>query len=350
MKIIITSTQIPFMEGGAEILAKLLKKELEKRGHEAVIVTIPFKWYPPTSLFNCMLMGRMMDLTEVNGEKVDLVISLKFPTYYVKHENKVVWLLHQHRQAYDLWRTQYGDLHDMEGGELVKNIIQKHDNLYLNEAKRIFTISQNTTNRLLKYNGIKSTVLYHPPVNYDKLHFNECGDYVFYASRIDPMKRQRLLVDAARYVKSDIKIIIAGNINNQEGKYLTEQIKLYSLEDRVTLVGFISEEDKIMYYANCLCVYFGAYDEDYGYITLESFYSHKPVIIHPDAGGPLEFLQDGYNGFVIEENAQALAKVLDKLYFDREYCNKIGENAYMSIINKNISWDYVIDSLLSYRR
>ena len=106
MKIAIATVQVPFITGGAEIHARLLHSELVKRGHECDIVTIPFKWYPSETLLNCMLMGRMMDLTEVNGEKMDLVIAMKFPAYYVKHPNKVLWLLHQHRQAYDLWGTE----------------------------------------------------------------------------------------------------------------------------------------------------------------------------------------------------------------------------------------------------
>ena len=103
MKIAIATVQVPFITGGAEIHAEMLCRELKKRGYQADIVTIPFKWYPTDTLLNCMLMGRMMDLNEVNGEKIDRVIAMKFPAFYLQHENKVLWLLHQHRQAYDLW-------------------------------------------------------------------------------------------------------------------------------------------------------------------------------------------------------------------------------------------------------
>lgn len=346
MKIVITTVQVPFIKGGAENLVKMLKDELIKRGHQTDIVTIPFKWYPPSTLLDCMLMGRIMDLTEVNGEKIDRVIAMKFPAYYVKHDNKVIWLMHQHRQAYDLWETKYGDLHNFPNGDFTKYMIEKHDKKYMEEAKAIYTIAQNTSNRLLKYNGIKSEALYHPPLNYQKMYCNEYGNYIFYASRIDPMKRQRLLVEAARYTKTDIEFIIAGSGSKNELEYIGDFIKKYNLSKKVKMVGFISEQDKLDYYANCLGVYFGAYDEDYGYITLESFFSKKPVIVHTDSGGPLEFVVNDENGFIIEADAKILAEKIDELYLDRNKARKMGENGYNSLKEKHIDWDYVINKLL----
>jgi glycosyltransferase involved in cell wall biosynthesis len=346
MKVAIAMVQVPFIRGGAEIHAEMLKDELKKRGHQTDIITIPFKWYPTSTLLDCMLMGRSMDLSEVNGEKIDQVIAMKFPAYYVKHDNKVLWLLHQHRQAYDLWGTKYGDLHDLPDGEFIRDIIIKHDNKYIAEAKAVYTNAQNTSNRLMKYNGIKSEALYHPPLNYQKMHCNEYGDYIFYASRIDPMKRQRLLVEAARYTKSGVKFIIAGSGPKSELDYIDNLINKNNLKSKVKMAGFVSEEEKLNYYANCLGVYFGAFDEDYGYITLESFYSKKPVIVHTDSGGPLEFVENEINGYVIEEDAKILAEKIDQLYLDRKEAQRMGENGYESLKEKHIDWDYVIDKLL----
>lgn len=346
MKIAIAMVQVPFITGGAELHAQMLRDELRKRGHQAEIVTIPFKWYPPRTLMDCMMMGRMMDLTETNGETIDRVIAMKFPAYYVRHPNKVLWILHQHRQAYDLWGTPYGDLDKLPEGNEIRAFIQKCDNEYITEAKKIFTNSQNTSDRLLKYNGIASTPLYHPPLGWEKMHCDDYGDYLFYASRIDPVKRQRLLVEAARWVKTPVKFVIAGSGSKAELEYLRGNIEKYHLQDKVKLAGFISEEEKLAHYAKCLGVYFGAYDEDYGYITLEGFFSRKPVIVHPDAGGPLEFVRDGENGFVVEADAKAIAARADALYLDRKMARRLGENGYELLQKVNMNWDYVIGQLL----
>lgn len=346
MKIAIATVQVPYITGGAEILVGELKKELINRGHSVEIVTIPFKWYPSETLVNCMLMGRMMDVTEVNGEKIDLLIATKFPAYYSRHRNKVFWLMHQHRQAYDFWDTPYSDIQQWENGRDIRDLIINNDNKYIPEAKKIFTIANNTSNRLKKFNNIDSVPLYHPPQNHEKLYCKEYGDFVFYPSRIDQVKRQRLLVEAARFLKTDTKIYLAGGGSKNEIDYLHGLIKKYNLSQRVQLLGFISEEQKIEYYAGCLGVYFGAYDEDYGYITLEAFFSKKPVIVHPDSGGPLEFVDDGFNGHVVNTDPETIANTIDHWANDKQYAQKLGNLAYEKIIEMNISWDYVIDELL----
>lgn len=346
MRIAISTVQVPFIRGGAEILVEMLRDELKKRGHQVDVVTIPFKWYPGESLVNCMMMGRMMDLTEVNGQKVDRVIAMKFPAYYVKHEKKVLWLMHQHRQAYDLWNTPYGDLQNFPDGKKIREFIMESDKKYLGESEAVFTIAQNTSNRLMNFCGISSTPLYHPPLNCEKLHCEEYGDYIFYPSRIDKIKRQRLLVEAAKYIKTDAKIVLAGSGSDLELEYINDLIKKHNLQEKVKLAGFISEEEKINYYANCLGVYFGAYDEDYGYITLEAFFSDKPVIVHTDAGGPLEFVEHEKNGYVLEVDAQKVAEKIDELYTNRKKAEQLGREGRRSLDEKHMDWDYVIEQLL----
>ena len=349
MKIAIVTVQVPFTSGGAENLTGMLKNELIKRGHQAEIVTIPFKWYPWEVLVSEMNIGRAIDLTETGGDKIDLVIAMKFPAYYLKHDNKVLWLMHQHRQAYDMWNSDYSDIQRWENGESIRKLITACDSRYLAEYKTRFTISQNTSARLMKYNHLKSKALYHPPLHYEQMHCDSYGDFVFYPSRISQIKRQELLVDAAGFLTTDAKIIIAGSGTEADVFRLKNKIKEKHLEDKVFYAGLISEEEKIKYYANCMAVYFGAYDEDYGYITLEGMFSEKPVIVHRDAGGPLEFITDGKNGYVIEPEPEIIAKTIDKLYKNKDLARKLGVEGKNSLLKKNMNWDYVIQQLLRQR-
>ena len=346
MRIAIATVQVPFVKGGAEILTNMLKDELIKRGHQAEIISIPFRWWPYTTLIDEMHMGRSVDLSGKDGVIPDLVIAMKFPIYYLKHDNKVLWLMHQHRQAYDQWDTEYSDIQQWDNGEEVRDFIRDCDNKYLSEYSKRFTIAENTSNRLMKFNNIDSKVLYHPPLNYELLHCESYGDYIFYPSRINTIKRQMLLVEAARYVKTDAKVIIAGAGSDSDVNNVKDKIKEYSLEDKVKYVGLISEEEKISYYANCLGVYFGAYDEDYGYITLEGMFSEKPVIVHKDSGGPLEFITNEENGFVVDVDPKMIAEKIDELYLDRKKAERLGKAAKASLIKKNMNWDYVVNQLL----
>lgn len=346
MKVVLATVQVPFIRGGAEILAHELLSKLQERGISADIVSIPFKWYPAETLLQCMVMAQMMDLTEVNGERIDLVIGLKFPAYYAPHDNKVIWLVHQHRQAYDLWETPFGDIHGWENGAYVRQTIAHNDQVLLGQARAIFTISQNVSSRLDQYNRLHSTPLYHPPASHERLHCAAYEPFIFYPSRIDSMKRQRLLVDAACHMKSGMQIVIAGRGSRSETTMLEEMIRSNGLAGRVSLAGYISEEQKIDYLARCTAVYFGAFDEDYGYVTLESMFSSKPVVTFQDSGGALEFVRDGYNGYVVEPDARALAERLDQLGSDPQLARGLGLNGRDTVREKQVSWEHVIDTLL----
>ena len=98
MRILIATVRIPFMSGGAEVQTEGLLHALADAGHQAEIVAVPFKWYPSACILDHMLACRLLDLTEFSGVTVDRVIALKFPAYYIPHPNKVLWIIHQHRQ------------------------------------------------------------------------------------------------------------------------------------------------------------------------------------------------------------------------------------------------------------
>ena len=318
---------------------------LKDRGHTVEVVRLPFKWYPPERIPEHILAARLFDLTESSGDKIDLLIGLKFPAYYIKHPNKVLWVLHQHRPVYDLWGTPYQDIPNTLEGINIRNTIINADNNLLREAKKIFTISKTVTDRLKKYNNIASQALYHPPINYEKMRSESFDNYILYPSRISILKRQQLVINAMQYTKSNLKLLIAGRPDSGYIlKMVTDEIKKNHIEDKVKLLGEVSEEEKIKLYANCRAVVFTPFNEDYGYITLEAFYSKKPVITCTDSGGPLEFVDNGTNGLIVEAEPEAIAEAMDK-YSDPSTAEVMGKNAYEKIVSMDISWDNVVKAL-----
>src|SRR5262249_16983591 len=89
MRIAVCAPQVPFVRGGAELMAEDLVAALRTRGHEAEIVSVPFKWYPGTRVLDQAFLWRLVDLTESDGRPIDRVIATKFPAYCVRHPNKV---------------------------------------------------------------------------------------------------------------------------------------------------------------------------------------------------------------------------------------------------------------------
>jgi glycosyltransferase involved in cell wall biosynthesis len=345
MRILICAPQVPFVSGGAELQVLNLKAALIKSGHAADIVSIPFQWHPPGQIVRNMLAWRMLDLTTFNGQAVDMVVALKFPAYLVRHPNKVIWLTHQHRQAYDLMGTEYGDLASGEEPVRVREAIADADTRLIAEARRIYTISKTVAERLRKFNGLGGEPLYHPAPNVAAPRGEGYGDYIFYPSRFDRLKRQELLVEAMAQVQSKARCVLAGA--GPDEARLRDLIARRSLQERVELLGFRSEQELAELYAKSLAVYFGPFGEDYGYVTLEAFGSRKAVLTLNDSGAPLEFVRDGVNGFVLPPDPGAIARQIDLLFERKPMAEAAGRKGFDTLRALDLGWDQVVRKLLS---
>lgn len=341
-KVAVLHAQSPFVRGGADYHVENLVKNLIRRGFETELVTIPFKGYPPEVLLDNYLMWRMVDLTEANGEKIDLVIPLKTPTYVIKHPNKVLWLMHQHRTVYDLRdNASVGGFNTVPGGEKIIKMITHIDNMTIKESKVIFSNSKNTAARLKKYNSIDATPLYHPPALAGQYKAGEFGDYVLSVGRLDRLKRTALLVRALPYCDSRIRVKIAGV--GPEFEPIKKLARELGVQDRVDMLGFVPDKDIINIYANALAVCYPPVDEDYGYITLEAFLSKKPLLTCWDSGGVLEFAKQDENAFIVDPDGEQMGECFNRLYRNKNLARDLGQAGYERV--KDISWDHAIDEL-----
>src|SRR3984957_2801480 len=97
---IVTSSP-PATDGGHLVIARSLVAAARECGHDAHLVVSPdcqfgrqVSWYVGTW---------RTAVNVVAGQKVDQVISLRFPSYAVRHPVHVSWLNHTMREYYDLW-------------------------------------------------------------------------------------------------------------------------------------------------------------------------------------------------------------------------------------------------------
>src|SRR2546430_1955402 len=140
--------QVPFERGGTEIFADGLVHALDERGHETALVTVPYKWYPGEQVLTQAFLWRLLELDEANGRPIDAVIATKFPSYAVRHPRKVVWLLHQFRQAWDLDRTELGQFSESAHDRALRRQVLAFERTALGEARAIFATSGNVAARL----------------------------------------------------------------------------------------------------------------------------------------------------------------------------------------------------------
>ena len=345
MRICVCATQVPFSRGGAEIHVESLHRELVRRGHEADLVTVPFAWHSRLQLLKSAYAWRLLDLHSTTGQRPDLVIATRFPSYLIGHPNKVVWLIHQFRQAYDLLGTPYSDFGDGPEDRATLAMVRRMDGRALAEARALFTNAGNTAARLRRFNGLEATPLYAPPPLDGRYHDGPFGDYVFAAGRLDELKRFALLVDAMRHVESGVRCKIAGS--GPESESLRRRIEEAGLAGRVELLGWVEDDELLDLYAGSLAVFYAPFDEDYGYVTLEAMLSSKAVVTCSDSGGALEFIEPESTGLVVSSEAPALAEAMDRVWADRKLAETWGGNARAYYQTMNIDWRNVVESLLA---
>jgi len=343
--VLICTTQVPFTTGGAEAHVEGLRRALLQGGYNAEVVALPFKWYPPAEIMRSALAWRLLDLSEANGKPVDLIIGMKFPAYLVAHSRKVLWIMHQYRAAYNLWNTPFDDLSNYPDGAQVRAWIRQADNRLIPDAKKVFANSKTVAERLRRYNNIESEPLYHPPPRAATLRSGQQGDYIFYPSRLEPQKRQELLLEAAQFLKTPVKLVLAGG--SRDPKHYESLIRKFGVGDRVCLRGFVEESEMIDLYADALGVCYLPFDEDYGYVTLEGMLSGKPIVVARDGGGATEFIEQEREGLIVEPEPRAIAESLDSLYADRARARVMGERGREKIEAMNLSWENVVQNLIN---
>ncbi len=344
MKVLVVNNMAPFVWGGAEELAAHLERNLILAGHEAEVLRIPFQWEPATRITSQMLMVRALEI-----RRADHVIALKFPAYLVRHPKKTLWLLHQYRQAYDLYDAGKTNLPPGQTGLDLRNAIKGADHQAFRESKRIYTNSEVTRQRLQKYNGFDAEVLL-PPVNDPELfHGGEADGYIFAGGRINALKRQHLLLEALSYTKAPVKLVIAGPPDTPaDADALKQTVERLGLEDRVKLdLRFLPRQTYADYINQSIAVAYLPFDEDsLGYVAMEAATAAKALITTNDSGGILGLVKHQETGWVAEPRKEALAEAMNSAFESTLRTQSYGVAAKELWEGFGINWPRTVEALL----
>lgn len=345
MKIAITTVQVPFINGGAELHAKNLARALTEAGHDVDVVTMPF-WFSPTSLLE-KLEERWAseDMTVYLSGSIDKVICLKYPTYYLQHPNKTLWLLHPLSGFYDFYGSPYGwDSGDKATSAFRAGLLQR-DRAAFSEIDNRFTVSNYLAGAMKKISNIDFEPLYHPPPSPEIYRSEGSYPFIFAPSRLEEQKRQNILIRAMQYVDAGLHLVVAGSGGQlQECKRLAESI---GVDDRIVFAGDLNRTQIARYYANCFAVYFGPFAEPYGYITLEAMLSSKPVITCVDSGCPPEIVKHDVSGLVLDPQAETVAEGINRLWASRERARSMGHAGREVYDAIGPNWSNVANKLVS---
>ncbi len=343
-RIAVVTSSPPMAEGGHMVIARSLVQALRDSGHAADVVVTPQNRFGRQA--SAYLATWLTDVGSAEGRPIDQVISLRYPSYAVRHPNHVCWLNHTMREYYDLWPRFSAGLGDLSRikEEVRRTMVRAADRYLLGRnLRRLFVQSRTVQQRLAMWPEIQSTVLYPPPPQ--RVYRSEgWGDYVFMVSRLTPLKRADLFIDAlAQPAAEGIRAVIAGD--GEERDRLAGLIAALGLSSRVTLTGRLSDDALLDHLARCRAVCFPPVDEDYGFVTAEAFASRKAVVTCRDSGGPAELVEDDVTGLICEPTPSALAQALQRVVREPGLAERMGTAAHAA--GARLNWADTVRALTS---
>jgi glycosyltransferase involved in cell wall biosynthesis len=330
------------VEGGHMVIARSLVQALREAGHTADIVVTPQNRFGRQA--SAYLATWFTDVGSTDGQPIDRVISLRYPSYAVRHPKHVCWLNHTMREYYDLWDRFSGGLGT--AGKLKERVrrvaIHAADRYLLTRnVSRLFVQSQTIQRRLAIWPELRSSVLY-PPAPQRPYRCDEYGDYVFLVSRLTRLKRVDLLIEALAHPDArGVSAVIAGE--GEERAALEQLAAARGVADQVRFAGRLTDDELVQHLARCRVVCFPPFEEDYGFVTAEAFMSKKAVITCRDSGGPAELVQDGQTGFVAESNPQSFAAAVRRVMQDAAIATRMGEAAFVA--GAKLNWPETVKQL-----
>ena len=322
-RVAVVTSSPPMVEGGHMVIARSLVTALRDAGHDADIIVTPQNRFGRQA--SAYIATWLTDVERSGGEHIDRVISLRYPSYAVRHQHHVCWLNHTMREYYDLWDTFSATLSPQ--GRVKERMrraaIHAADRYLLTRnVSRLFVQSRTIQDRLRMWPELASTVLY-PPAPQRPYRCDRYGDYIFMVSRLTRLKRADLLIRAlATPAGRSLRVVIGGE--GEESERLGSLARELDVSDRITLTGVLSDEQLLDHLARCRAVCFVPKEEDYGFVTAEAFASSKAVITCRDSGGPAELVDHGVNGLICEPTAEDLAAALREVMQDSARAETMG--------------------------
>ena len=152
---------------------------------------------------------------------------------------------------------------------------------------------------------------------------------VLSAGRFSPEKGFLDLIDVFEIVSKKNPgwcLTIAGD--GQEREKIENKIKEKKLQDKIQLLGFQKEKELNELMLQSSIYVMTSFHESFGLVLIEAESYGLPILAFDSAEGPKEIIQNGKNGFLIENrNKEEMADKINELMINEELRQTIGEKA-----------------------
>ena len=158
--------------------------------------------------------------------------------------------------------------------------------------------------------------------------------------RLVEYKGYKYLIEAARHLDTKHQIVIGGKGPLKEE--LQELIIQLGVQDRVELIGFVSDEELADYYGACdiFCLSSILKTEAFAIVQIEAMSCAKPIISTDIPGSGVSWVNaDGESGLIVEiENPRALADAIRHITENDENYAKLSagsQHRYQQLFTRN---------------
>lgn len=301
--------------------------------------------YPYTGLYEyCHLLGQALwDVRNIEDDvyyyarKRDKNLFNKD----AKHLNKnyIHKLIFPKYEDIDVWHTTYQASSYMPDDKKLKKVITIHDlnflyekdlgpkrasylkkhQLNIDNADHIIVISEFTKNDVIKnlnirdkplsviYNGCDVEIF----PNYINTNYTQKPPFLFAIGTVNAKKNFHVL--PALLKGNNFNLIIAGKEDPNYVTQIIEEARKHNVEERVKIIGTISNEEKYFYLKNCEAFLFPSIAEGFGIPVIEAMTFGKPVFLSkatslPEIGGEFAYY---FNYFDADYMQETFAKGLN---------------------------------------
>ena len=193
---------------------------------------------------------------------------------------------------------------------------------YYHNAHHVIVHTQVQKNSLKKQDGFKNITIEVMPLGVDTALFKpKLNTYnnmqLLYVGRISRLKQIEKTIESLNYIVNvkmeNVQLHIIGP--SSDLSYLNELkllVSKFDLDNHVTFVGSLKQEELIPYYQNASLLLLPSKHESFGMVMVEAMACGTPVIALKGAGGPDEIIENGLNGFLCEASGfnQKVYKVI----------------------------------------
>ncbi|MDD4382411.1 MAG: glycosyltransferase [Candidatus Dojkabacteria bacterium] len=215
-------------------------------------------------------------------------------------------------------------------GKMIENRWRKMDLKAAQGCTKIVAISNVVKERIKKYYGLNSDVIY-PPVEVKKIKefkkVNRKENWFLYHGRVETYKGVDLAIRAA--VKANVPLKISGMGDDLD--QMKKLVKKLNAKGLIKFLGYTTEEEKINLLSRSKALVFPVKGEDFGIVPVEANAAGTPVIAYKD-GGVTETISE-YNPktgiFFDKYDVDTLSKILREFKsedFSPDNCRKQANN------------------------